>query len=109
MVSLGLLCGNILVAQTVVTGSITDGAGNVNIVIKEDIDGYFRNLVCNTFYKIIFLKRVPDETSITLNLIKPSGQTSYGLAIPTNVNQTVLDNIDTITKYMKQQLIDAIN
>ena len=86
-----------------------DGNNNVNVVIQEDIDGYFRDALCNTFFKMIFLKRVQDETNITLNLIKPPGQTSYGLAIPTNVTQTVLDNIDTITKNMKQQLINTIN
>jgi hypothetical protein len=82
------------------------GNGQVYIKIKEDISGYFENL-CNKFYKIVFLKRINDETNIIVNLIKPDGKTSYGFSIPQNISQNVLDNIDVITVNTKQQLIDA--
>jgi hypothetical protein len=84
-----------------------DGNGNLNILIKEDINGYFRDKTCNTFYKIVFLKRVPDETSIFINLIKPPGKTSYGFIIPENISLDVMNNIDNITKNVKLQLLDA--
>jgi len=84
-----------------------DGNGNVNILIQEDISGYFTNNSCNKFYKIVFLKRIPDETNIILNLVKPPGKTSYGFIIPQNLSQNVLDNIDNITKNVKLQLLDA--
>ena len=84
-----------------------DGNGNVNILIQEDINGYFRNGTCNTFYKIVFLKRIPDETSVIINLIKPPGKTSYGFIIPQNISSDVMNNIDNITKNVKLQLLDA--
>jgi hypothetical protein len=83
------------------------GNGNVNILIQEDINGYFVNNLCNKFYKIVFLKRIPDETNIILNLVKPPGKTSYGFIIPQNLSQNVLNNIDNITKNVKLQLLDA--
>jgi len=82
------------------------GNGSVYIVIKEDISGYFGDN-CNKFYKIVFLKRINDETNIIVSLIKPEGKTSYGFSIPENIAQNVLNNIDTITVNTKQQLIDA--
>jgi hypothetical protein len=86
---------------------VTDGSGIVNILIQEDINGYFTNNFCNKFYKIVFLKRIPDETNIILNLVKPPGKTSYGFIIPQNLSQNVLNNIDNITKNVKLQLLDA--
>ena len=83
-----------------------NGNGQVYIQIKEDISGYFSNF-CNKFYRIVFLKRINDETNIIVNLIKPNGKTSYGFSIPQNIAQSVLNNIDVITVNTKQQLIDA--
>jgi hypothetical protein len=82
------------------------GDGIVYISVKENISGYFSNL-CNKFFKIIFFKRVNDETNIIINLVKPNGKTSYGFVIPDNIIKNLLDNIDTITTNTKQQLIDA--
>ena len=82
------------------------GNGIVYIQIKEDVSGYFGNF-CNKFFKIIFLKRVDNETNIIVDLIKPDGKTSYGFSIPQNIAQSVLDSIDVITVNTKQQLIDA--
>ena len=84
-----------------------DGNGNVNILIKEDINGYFRDGECNTFYQIVFLKRIPDETSVIINLVKQPGKTSYGFLIPENISLDVMNNIDNITKNVKLQLLDA--
>jgi hypothetical protein len=81
------------------------GNGRAYIKIVEDIDGYFGDL-CNNFYKILFLKRVIDETNIIINLSKPAGKTSYGLVLPQNISQTIVNNIDNISKNVNQQLID---
>jgi hypothetical protein len=89
-----------------VSNIIYSGNGIVYIQTKEDISGYFEDR-CNKFFKIIFLKRVNDETNIIVNLIKPNGKTSYGFSIPQNIAQNVLNNIDVITVNTKQQLIDA--
>jgi len=75
------------------------------IYVREDIDGYFN--LCSKFHKVLFLKRLIDETSIIIDFKKPTGKTSYGFSIPTNISPAVLDNIDVITKNVNQQLVDV--
>jgi hypothetical protein len=75
------------------------------IYVKEDIDGYYN--VCDKYYKILFLKRIQDETNIIVNYQKVPGKTSYGFTIPSNISPLVIDNIDVITKNVNQQLIDV--
>jgi hypothetical protein len=81
------------------------GNNSAYIRVKEDIDGYFN--ACGKFYKILFLKRVIDETSIIIELPKPAGKTSYGFTIPQNIDPLVLANIDVIQKNVNAQLIDV--
>lgn len=86
--------------------SVFVGGGNVAYIrVKEDIDGYFN--ACGKFYKILFLKRVIDETSIIIELPKPPGKTSYGFSIPQNIDPAVLANIDVITRNVNSQLVDV--
>jgi hypothetical protein len=86
--------------------SVFVGGGNIAYIrVKEDIDGYFN--ACDKFYKILFLKRVIDETSIIIELPKPPGKTSYGFSIPQNIDPAVLANIDVITRNVNSQLVDV--
>jgi hypothetical protein len=86
--------------------SVFVGGGNIAYIrVKEDIDGYFN--ACGKFYKILFLKRVIDETSIIIELPKPPGKTSYGFSIPQNIDPAVLANIDVITRNVNLQLVDV--
>jgi hypothetical protein len=82
------------------------GNGLAYIKIKEDISSYFGN-VCSKYYKILFLKRIIDETNIIINLSKPPGKTSYGFSIPQNISPAVIANIDIINKNVNQQLVDV--
>jgi hypothetical protein len=79
------------------------GDGLAYIRTTEDIDGYFGDL-CGKYYKILFLKRVIDETNIIINYAKQSGKTSYGFAIPQNIRPGIIDNIDNIARGLNQQL-----
>jgi hypothetical protein len=54
----------------------------------------------------LLLKKKSDETNILLKFNKKDGTTSLGLIIPDNLHPDVLANIDTITKEVKQKLID---
>jgi len=56
--------------------------------------------------QFLFLTKVKDEANILLQFNKKDGETSIGLIIPNNIHPDVLDNIDTITKEVKQKLID---
>jgi len=54
----------------------------------------------------VILSKIDDETNALLTFDKPSGTTSYGFIIPQNLHPDMLKNIDTITKEVKQKLID---
>lgn len=96
-----------LLEYNVVNTTFQGGTGFTYINIREDISGYFGDNVCGQYYKILFLKRIQDETSVILNFPKVPGKTSYGFILPQNISQEVLDNIDQITKNVNQQLIDV--
>ena len=59
----------------------------------------------NKAAKFLFIKRIPDETSVYLKFQKRPGGTSYGFLIPENLAKDVVANIDTITSQIKQKLI----
>jgi len=96
-----------IVEYTVLNNFVQGGTGYNYITVKEDIAGYFGNMTCGQYYKILFLKRIIDETSVILDFPKTSGKTSYGFIIPQNIDPNVLANIDTITKNVNQQLVDV--
>ena len=60
----------------------------------------------NTVDKFLFLTKIEDETNTILTFDRPSGNTSIGFLIPENLHPDVLANLDTITKEVKQKLID---
>jgi hypothetical protein len=59
-----------------------------------------------TVDKFLILKKVNDETNVVLIFHKPDNSTSLGFLIPENIHPDVLNNIDIITKEIKQKLID---
>jgi hypothetical protein len=59
-----------------------------------------------TVDKFLLLKKVNDETNVVLIFRKPDNSTSLGFLIPENIHPDILDNIDIITKEIKQKLID---
>jgi hypothetical protein len=60
----------------------------------------------DTVTKFIILSKINDETNLMLTFDKKPGTTSLGFIIPNNLHPDVLANIDTITKEVKQKLID---
>ena len=59
-----------------------------------------------TYTRFLFLSKREDETNVHLSFTKRDGKTSYGFLIPEDINKSVLDNIDTITKEAKQKLLN---
>ena len=57
--------------------------------------------------KILFLKRLKDETNTIINFIKRDGKTSYGFSIPENLHPDVFANIDTITREVKTKMLEG--
>jgi hypothetical protein len=60
----------------------------------------------NTLNKFLILTRIKDETNASIIYKKRSGKTSYGFIIPDNLSPEVLAKIDTITREVKQKLIN---
>jgi len=60
----------------------------------------------NNFYKIVFTKRVPDETIITLQGKKRPGQTSYGFVVPENLNPNIAKNINSLQSTIQSQILN---
>lgn len=66
---------------------------------------YYTNLISGSYQSFLVLSRVEDETNAYLTFRKREGSTSYGFIIPQNLSSTVLTNIDTITKEVKQKIL----
>ena len=64
------------------------------------------NISNNTLNKFLILTRIKDETNASIIYKKRSGKTSYGFILPDNLSPEVLANIDTITREVKQKLIN---
>jgi cold shock CspA family protein len=66
-------------------------------------------LANQTYKRFLILSRKIDETNVILSFTKREGKTSYGFLIPENLSTEVLANIDTITREVKQKLINDQN
>ena len=66
---------------------------------------YADNLISGSFQRFLILTRIDDETNANAVFRKREGKTSYGFVIPENLAPDVLDNIDTITRQVKQKLL----
>jgi hypothetical protein len=66
---------------------------------------YVNNIMSGSYQRFLLLSRVEDETSAYLTFNKRQGKTSYGFLIPQDIADDYMDNIDTITKEVKQKLL----
>jgi cold shock CspA family protein len=87
------------------------GGGNqpLKIRLENPLSSLLRSnlTVSNGNYKsFLILSKIPDETSAYLTFKKRDGKTSYGFIIPNDIAPDVLANMDTITKEVKQKLIN---
>jgi hypothetical protein len=66
---------------------------------------YINNIMSGSYQRFLLLSRLDDETNAHASFRKRNGKTSYGFVIPENLAPDVLDNIDTITRQVKQKLL----
>jgi hypothetical protein len=66
---------------------------------------YVNNIMSGSYQRFLLLSRLNDETNVHTTFRKRNGKTSYGFVIPENIAPDVLDNIDTITRQVKQKLL----
>ena len=90
-----------------VTNTYKDNNGLLHLTLDTNLTSTLRlNLINRTYQQFLLLSRRADETNTILNFTKRDGKTSYGFLIPEDINQDVLNNIDTITKETKQKLLN---
>jgi hypothetical protein len=79
----------------------------LHLTLDTDLSSTLKsNLANQTYTRFLLLSKQPDETNAILNFIKRDGKTSYGFLIPSDISPAVLNNIDTITKEVKQKLLN---
>jgi hypothetical protein len=86
--------------------SVSSTTGQLSLFFSEELSSTaIDNLINGTYRKFLLLSRRKDETNVILNFIKREGKSSNGFLIPENISQTVLNNIDVITKEVKQKIL----
>ena len=82
-------------------------AGSLHVRLDIELSATLKSELANqTYTRFLVLSRRQDETNVILSFTKRDGKTSYGFLIPENISPTVLANIDTITKEVKQKLLN---
>jgi hypothetical protein len=99
------LSDNSILEYTVSRVSV-DSTNKLTLHFNADLSTTAKNDLNNGTYKrFLLLSRIKDETNVILNFIKRDGKSSNGFLIPENISQTVLNNIDVITKEVKQKIL----
>jgi hypothetical protein len=81
--------------------------GLLRLTLDIELSNNLRSELINRTYKqFLILSRQNDETNVILSFTKRSGKTSYGFLIPENISSAVIGNIDTITREVKQKLLN---
>jgi hypothetical protein len=92
--------------ESVIQNVITRSDGRVQINLNSNMSNVLQQQINSSkVLEVVFLNKIKDETSVILKFIKKPGQTSYGLLIPDTLAPDVLNNIDTITRQVKQKLL----
>ena len=86
--------------------SVSKSGSLLQLTLDTSLSNLYRtDLISGSFQRFLVLSRLEDETSAFLTFKKREGSTSYGFTIPQNIAADVLNNIDTITKEVKQKLL----
>jgi hypothetical protein len=86
--------------------SVSYSSSLLQLTLDTPLSNLYRdNLISESYQRFLVLSRLEDETSAFLTFRKREGSTSYGFTIPQNIAASVLDNIDTITREVKQKLL----
>ena len=86
--------------------SVTTGSVTSSFMVYPSMPSYLTTASINSFDKAIFTKRVPDETTMILQGKKNPGKTSYGFAIPENINPEILKNANTLQSTIQSQILN---
>jgi hypothetical protein len=100
------LSDNSILEYTINRVSVNPSTNKLTLHLNNDLSTTeITNLNNCTYKRFLLLSRQKDETNVILNFIKREGKSSNGFLIPKNISQTVLNNIDVITKEVKQKIL----
>jgi len=86
---------------------INTSASLLQVTLDTPLSNLYSNdIISGSYKKFLILSRREDETNAHIIFKKRDGKTSYGFVIPDNLSPTVLANIDTITREVKQKLVN---
>jgi hypothetical protein len=101
---------NTIVEFTITNVIMDNVTGLLTLIVDRPLsDGAKLNLTntsTNQLKRFLLLSRISDETNVILSFIRREGKTSYGFLIPEDISGDVIDNIDVITKEVKQKLLN---
>ena len=100
------LSDNSILEYTINRVSVSSSTNQLSLYLNGDLSTTaITNLNNGTYKRFLLLSRQKDETNVILNFTKRDGKSSNGFLIPKNISQTVLNNIDVITKEVKQKIL----
>ena len=100
------LSDNSILEYTINRVSVNSTTNKLSLHFNDDLSTTAKNDLTNGTYKrFLLLSRRKDETNVILRFIKREGKSSNGFLIPENISQAVLNNIDVITKEVKQKIL----
>jgi len=100
------LSDNSILEYTINRVSVNSSTNKLSLYFNESLSTQtIADLQADTYKRFLLLSRQKDETNVILNFIKRGGKSSNGFLIPKNISQTVLNNIDVITKEVKQKIL----
>jgi hypothetical protein len=88
---------------------IKDISGSINLVLSDELPSALNKpaYISSDITTFVISSQTKDENNIIINFGKDINYpTSLGFVIPEDIHPDVLNNIDTITKEVKQKLID---
>jgi len=86
------------------SGSVTSSVAS--FTVYPNMPGFISGSNINNYQKAVFVKRVSDETVLTLQGKKRPGQTSYGFVVPENLNPNIAKNINTLQSTIQSQILN---
>jgi hypothetical protein len=103
----GSVVGTTRNLRYMITNIDTDPSSNTKrLHVTPELPPYLNSGSINNYTKVVFAKRVPDETTMILEGRKNPGKTSYGFVIPENINPKIVKNANTLQSTIQSQILN---
>jgi hypothetical protein len=103
---IGLGGGDLYPISRRIIGIEDDGIYVKSIKVYPNMPSYITAANINNYEKLVFIKKQPDESIVTLQGKKRPGKTSYGFLVPQNIDPYILQNINTLQSSIQSQILN---